>query len=183
MTDGPYVYRIDADDRLVFVNEEWRRFAQENEGPVNGSNGIMGKVLWDFFADMDTRHIYRQLVDAARERGKVIEIPVRCDSPAELREQHMRIVPLKDGEVEFEVRTVRTMEREPLALLDAGAPRTELVVRMCSVCKAVALDEGEWVPLEKAIELLHIFSAPRQPHVSHGMCPTCYEEALAKVEA
>jgi len=48
---------------------------------------------------------------------------------------------------------------------------------VCSICKAVRDDEGDWHPLENYIE--------RETHAqfSHGLCPKCMAERYPEVEA
>jgi len=82
MTDEiPLVYRIDPLDDIVFVNDEWIRFADANDGANLSPEKILNCGLWDFITDETTRQLYRQIVDRVRS-GYATRFSLRCDAPA-----------------------------------------------------------------------------------------------------
>ena len=60
-------YRVDARDRLVFVDPLWLAFARENGAADLTEQRVIGRSLWDFVADAETIRLYREL--HARVRG------------------------------------------------------------------------------------------------------------------
>lgn len=178
MTDaGNVVYRVDAQDRLVFVNDEWDRFAAANAGQACLSAKVLGRPLWDFVSDRTTRLLYGNLLAKVRAGGSV-RFPFRCDSPDCRRFLEMAAVPAGRGAVEFTVRTAALEPRPALALLDPAIPRDEELLRVCGWCKKVEID-GLWYETEVAVAKLGLFGAHALPLVTHGMCLEC-EAAMSK---
>ena len=168
-----YVHRIDADDVIVFVGEDWRDFARANGAP--GLAEVEGKSLWDFVVGPDVRDIYRHMLDRVREDGGSVAFPFRCDSLTLRRFLEMEIVPARGGEVEFRSRLVAVDERpELIALLTAesGEPASSRVVVSCSWCRRFRLEAG-WVEPEEAIRELGLFGGVPAPRISHGICEDC----------
>jgi hypothetical protein len=168
-----YVHRIDRDDVIVFLGEEWRDFACENGAP--GLADVAGRSLWDFVAGADVRDVYRHMLDRVREDGGSIAFPFRCDSPALRRFLEMEIVPARGGEVEFRSRLVAVDERpELIALLTAEAAQrpADSVVVSCSWCRRFRVESG-WVEAEAAIRELGLFGGVPAPQISHGICEDC----------
>lgn len=65
---GPEVlYTIDDADRIVYVNEGWNRFTDENEVSHLAPDQVLNRPLWNFIADAETRHLNQVL--AARVRS------------------------------------------------------------------------------------------------------------------
>src|SRR5579871_6228560 len=95
----PIVYRIDADDTIVFVNESWVRYAERNGAPAL-ARGAVDRSLWDFIEGTEVAMLWRELVDRARD-GHVLTFPYRCDSPGQRRELVMAVAPLESRGVEF----------------------------------------------------------------------------------
>jgi hypothetical protein len=177
------IYRIDAEDRLVHVSNGWEVFARENQGdgcaaPAN----VLGRSLWDFIHDLETRHLYGLLLERVRTRGSALQVPIRCDSPSLCREIEITVVPLPGGGVEFQCRTVGSEEREPAELLLRGVPRSMEIVRICCFCKRIAVSDTEWVDLAEAIRRLGLFQAPLMPQLNHRVCPPCCERVMAILE-
>jgi len=74
-------YWIDAHDRVVRVNEDWARFAAENDGgPLGTAVGTVGRVLWSFIDDPTLCNLYREMVLLARS-GQPVGFSFRCDAP------------------------------------------------------------------------------------------------------
>lgn len=88
------------------VNEWWDSFAQENQGELLLASGILGRPLWEFISDMETRHIYRLLHRRVRSDGASIGISFRCDAPGRHRLLGLNISPLADECLEYRVSTI-----------------------------------------------------------------------------
>lgn len=81
----------------------------------------------------------------------------------------MRIRRLPAGLVEFSTRLLREAPRgsEP-------APEPGGMVRMCSWCKRVLLDD--WVEIDEAVRRLGLFELEQPPRVTHTICRECLGE-------
>jgi len=173
--DRRFAHRIDADDRIVHVNDEWVEFAIENDAPHLDRGNVLGRKLWSYVNEPTTRHLYQVLVRRVRDSGETATVPYRCDAPDRRRELRMEISLREDGEVEFASRIVSAEPREPVAVLDFRAPRGGGHVRMCSWCKAVKTPEG-WVDTESAVARLGLLQGPTLPPLTHGICDDCREK-------
>jgi hypothetical protein len=167
------VYEVDADDRLVRVDDGWRRFARANGAPEYAEDaGLIGRPLLGFISDGTTKLIYDALLQRARSGGRPVDVPFRCDSPGERRWLEMRIAPLDGRALRFETFTVRTEPRDAAPLLDRSVPRSGPMLRMCSWCKDVDTAHG-WQPIERAVTTLRVFGGETVPPITHGICPVC----------
>jgi len=169
--DAAVVYRVDALDRLAFVNDEWDRFAAANAGEACLSSKVVGRPLWDFVSDKTTRLLYRNMLTKVRGGGNV-RFPLRCDSPDCRRYLEMEMGPAGFGAVEFTVRTAAVETRPGQALLDPASPRGEEFLRACGWCKKIEVG-GLWYEAEVAVAKLGLFGARVLPLVTHGMCLEC----------
>lgn len=164
-------YRIDKDDRIVFVNDQWDRFAVGNEGNGVRSSEVLGRSLWDFIDGLTTQQIYRQIVKRSRA-GNAVDYPLRCDAPDRRRLLQMGVRAAHSGAVEFTSRVVSEEPRQAVSLLDRRFPRTGDLVTVCSWCEKVRV-EGRWVDVEDAIAALGLFQQTELPALTHGMCQAC----------
>ena len=172
------LYRLDKRDEIVWVNECWDSFAQDNQGELLLASGILGRPLWEFISDMETRHIYRLLHHRVRSDGAPIGFAFRCDAPARRRLLGLNIAPLADEGLEYRVSTIEEVERDPVPLLDPHRFRSEDFVRMCGWCKRVDGGAAGWLEVEEAIEALSLFAEPHPPQVTHGVCEDCNQSLL-----
>ncbi|MEY3775600.1 MAG: hypothetical protein RLZZ129_2380 [Verrucomicrobiota bacterium] len=178
----PVVYQIDAADRICHVNETWGRFAEENEGPALACTRVLGQSLWDHLCDSTTMELYRQMVKRARE-GHRVKFHYRCDAPDRRRLFRMTITPLGEGRVEFMSQLLREEARPKVTLLDRQEQnRSEELVRICSWCEKAALPDGRWVPVEEAVEAMHLLQRERLPGLTHGICEHCKGRMLRQIE-
>lgn len=173
-------YRINTDDVIVEVGDDWAAFARRN-GATGWEAATVGRPLWDFVSGVTTRFVYRALLGRVRS-GQSITFDYRCDAPALRRFMQMTMRPAAEGGVEFESATMRVEPREPL-FAAATSPRTErLLVRMCSWCNRVAFD-GTWCEVEVAAEALGLFAASGLPAITHAMCPSCLARYMGELDA
>jgi hypothetical protein len=170
-----FVYRIDAEGRICFVNPAWQAFAAENGWQV-GAAQVLGSELMAFITDARTRHLYGLLIQRVRESGRLARFGYRCDAPdcRRLMEMQMHYDDARQ-QVEFRSRVALIERREPVVLFDPTiANRTDDIVSVCSWCKAVLADQA-WVEVEEAVIRLELFSVDALPRISHGICPDCSE--------
>jgi len=170
-------YRIDAQDRLFEVNEDWLRFAAENDPFLAERRRIMGRSLWSCIADPTVEELYRQMVNAAR-LGRASRFKYRCDAPSFRRLFEMRIQGAEDGAVEFESDLLDEEPRPAVSLLDVRQPRNSDFVKVCSWCQRIAVGET-WLPVEEGVKALRPMEHDTLPGLTHGICPECRATILA----
>lgn len=177
-----YVYRINSDDVIVWVSDNWQAFVDANEGAAKtDAEIVIGKSLWDYIAGFEVRHLYVTVLKVVRERNQVIHLLFRCDAPDLRRYLRLEMVPLSDGQVELRSQILKTENRESVNLLRPALPRSDEIITMCSMCKKVETDPDDWQEIESAINRLHLFEMETPPQISHGLCPSCYQTMLAEI--
>lgn len=175
MSDDAAEYVLDGRDRIEWVNDAWRQFAEANGAP-SLADGVIGADLWRYVAGSETQAIYRALFSRARE-GREIRVPYRCDSPVMVREFELVVTPVGESGLRCETRVVDERKRPPVVLLDASAPRADGLIHMCGWCKRVKLHD--WVDAEDAVSVLGLFTGGPVPEITHGICPDCMQRVLA----
>ncbi len=170
-TAGDCVYRIDASDRISFVDARFHVFAHDNDWLDSRAQLLLGSCLWDHISDRRTQQIYRDLVAKVRRTDLPVTVPLRCDTPELRRFLELRIRHLGGGTVEFASSVLRLEPRPPVRLLVAVVPRSEKLIVMCSWCKRMATPE--WLEVEAAIAKLNLFDAAVFPAITHGICEEC----------
>ncbi|HEY0962155.1 MAG TPA: PAS domain-containing protein [Pseudomonadales bacterium] len=168
-------YRIDASNRLTQVNEAWTEFARGNHGDALLPGDVLGRNLLDAIANITVRELYVRMIQLARS-GQTLRFHYRCDAPDRRRTFEMVIRPLEDGAVEFESTLTHEEPRPSLALLELGRPRDERLLQICSWCQKVEVDDGRWVPVEVAVDILRLLEANTFPQLTHGICEPCAAE-------
>lgn len=182
MNGCPVTYRIDEEGRVLAVGQAWDEFARANQAPELTAGEMIGRSIWDAIGDPTTRAIYRRLVERVHEGASPVRFTFRCDAPARRRLLQMTITAGPGGTTDFETLPITFVERAPVALLDAAAPRAPGLLRMCSWCKRVPLDD-DWVEVEEALRRSAIFHRDAPPAVTHGICPGCEAQVFGIVEA
>ena len=179
MTSLPHdrlAYRIDRSDVITAVNDAWEPFAQAND--ASHLANVLGQSVWDHVSDDTTRQVYRDLIAGVR-RGRTVTFTYRCDAPGLRRFMRMTMLPEPDGAVGFDSIVERAEPRAPVPLLAPPDDRPGSdVLRMCSWCKRVHLDEA-WREVEVAVERLGLFHGGPMPGLTHGMCEACYARVTA----
>jgi hypothetical protein len=116
------------------------------------------------------------LLNRVRTSHYTLSFPFRCDAPHLRRFMHLDISPLPRSGIAFLSCVTREERREPVALLDANAPRNDTFVKICCFCKKVKLENQNWVEVETAIQELGLFNDKALPNLTHGICPTCHAD-------
>ena len=166
---GSVIYRIDADDRIMEVNDEWRRFAEANDGNPDPA-AVLGRPIWDFIGDDGNSSIYRSMVHAVRSKVAPLLIPFRCDSPTQERHMTMTLAPGHMGEVVFVCALQYAFDIPP----DRAAPPKDEHTRIveCDVCHRIRTDRG-WRDCWDVIKAKDIEIDDRPIAVLHTRCPNC----------
>jgi len=175
--DPRVVYRVDARDRLVWVNEAWHRFARVNDGAHLASDTIFGRDLWSLIGgDQTTVLLYSLLLERVRASGRPVTLPFRCDGPGVRRLMLMNLEPLPHDGVEFRVDTVATSARRPVALFDARTRHASIVVSVCTMCARIDVGEHGWLDVEAASTYHRALTRPWPPTRGSTLCPTCLDD-------
>ena len=165
-------YRIDRDDVIRFVSPSWDYFAKKNNGGDILAAAILGRNIWDFVANVETRHIYQTIVANMRAGQASARFPFRCDSADRRRFMQMEMKLADDNGIEFVSEILREETREPVSFLDKSTPRSEKYLSMCSWCKKIET-AGAWLEVEDAIVALDLFKSTVMPQISHTTCDPC----------
>ncbi len=188
MTDGSrpghieFTYHIDSGDLITAVDEEWLRFAEENGATELTRQNVEGRSLWDFVEGNETAQLYKILFEKIRGTDRTCDIPFRCDAPTLRR--FMRLIVSSDEQhnIHFTSVLIREEPRDHQGLLVPAEDADEVMVKMCSWCKRVALPEGRWLEVEEAMISLRIFETSTHPVVTHGLCQDCRDSMLDQWE-
>lgn len=175
-------YQIDAEDRLVGMNEAWTTFAENNRGEQAMPDQVLGRCLWEVVTDPALQELYRHMVRQARA-GQPVRFRYRCDAPHERRVFEMAIREAGPGVVEFRSELKAAEERPPVAWLDPEVRRGPALVRLCSWCGRVALPDGRWVAVERAMELHQALQQAEAPAITHGICEDCAQRMTELLKA
>ena len=174
-----FSYIIDSDNRVTMVSKEWLRFAQENSATHLTQESIIGKPLFDFIADPETRHLYQMVINKVRSTGTTLSLPFRCDAPGLRRYMQLVIAPLQNQYLQLVGEILREEPREPVPLLDNHTERSDQFLTICSWCKRVKV-LNNWLEVEEAVDELGLFHQSPLPQLTHGMCQQCKESALSQ---
>lgn len=178
-----FTYRIDGDDTIIWVSDNWTSFAEANSwAAAVHPDEVVGHPLWEFVHGAETRYVYRELFRLVREGHRPNPIPFRCDSPGERRFCELAMTAGKGGRIEIESRILRTEPHRRAGIMDIQAERTEEILTICSMCKKIKVLPEQWVELDEALAQLRLFEAERFPMLSHGLCPSCREVFRQELE-
>jgi hypothetical protein len=178
-----YIHRIDKKEIIVSVSDNWLSFAEENFS-ANSCNpeNVVGSSLWDFIHDPETTHLYEIILKRVRNYQRPATFPFRCDSPEERRFLKLSVIPMMDYAIEFKSSVNRTEARKSMELLKSNIERSNDFIQICSMCKKIAISETEWKEVEIAMQELKLFEKDVLPHLTHGVCQSCYDTVMAELE-
>lgn len=178
-----FTYRVDPNDILVSVSDNWEDFAADNSGAASSApESVVGRPLETFIEDDETRSLYALVLDSVRRKRRPMAFEFRCDAPAERRFCELRIKPCDDGSVDFESRILRTEAREHVPLPKVDDQRNDgQFLKACSLCKRVEVKRAAWVEIEQAMQDLELNRRERAPRITHGLCADCHERILASI--
>lgn len=178
-----YIYRVNPDDIIISVSDNWTAFAEHNcGGDALSAENIVGTSLWDGIHGSETIHLYSIILEKTRNRLCTANFPFRCDSPRLRRYFTLTVIPDKNGAIEFQSRLERIEQREPVRIMEPGTNRSTHLIRLCSMCKKMALSDDNWEEVETALCQLKYFEQESLPRITHGFCPSCYDAAMEEIE-
>ena len=176
-----FIHRIDSDDIIVVVNDDWLSFGAENIFNLS-RDSVVNKLLWDFIVDRETQHLYKVMIEKVRSDDVKLKVPFRCDSPDCRRFMELEIFSLTENVVEFRSHITKLEFRTHIGLLDVSADRSSEFVKICGWCKKIYVSESEWLEVEEAIKRLDLFGAAKLPQLTHGICDSCREDIFQIVD-
>ena len=178
-----YSHKVDKNGIIVAVSEKWLSFAEENFGAAACSlENIIGSSLWDHIRDPETKHLYEIILQKVREHNRRATFTFRCDSPEKRRFLKLSVIPIEDGSVYFKSQIMKTELRKPVELLRSDIKRSDEFIRICSMCKKIAISETEWVEVEIAVQRMKLFEKEVLPQFTHGVCQPCHHTAMAELD-
>jgi len=170
-----FIWTIDDGDKLVYVNDAWLAFAQENLSPHLMAALVLDQSIWRFIQGQETIYLYKQIFRRVRAGKSPVKFPFRCDSPDCRRFMEMKLSLLSGDAIEFVSHIIREEWRQPLDLLDASRDRSEEFLKICSWCKKIHIPGRGWGEIEAAIEPLDLFGHHSMPRMTHTICDSCYD--------
>ena len=176
-----FTYVINADDKIDGVSSEWLQFARENQASHLNAETVIGRSLFEFMSNEETRHLYGMILERVRQSESEVVLSFRCDGPSVRRYMELDVSPMAGGHVQFRSWVVREEERETVPLFDSLSWRSEEFLMVCSWCKRVEV-EADWLEVEDAVERRELFSQTRLPQISHGICPECSTQLRRQVK-
>ena len=177
-----FIYRIDQEDNIVYVNQEWLEFAKENSPGSFKDEYVINKSLWKYIANDKVQHLYKIVFNRVRDGVRISRLPFRCDSPECRRFMEMDLFRAKGSEVQIESRILKQEFREPIALLSNFRDCSNEILTICSFCKKIRIDESTWTEVEEAMKRLRLYEVWPLPQISHGACETCFKEATSRLD-
>jgi hypothetical protein len=165
-----FIFRVDSSDRIVAVNGDWRAFVRDQEAVGFFNEPMANHSLWGLIDNRGTRHLLKSVLRNVRRTGLPSRIPFRCDGKQIQRLMELKIEREKEGHTRFTTRILRQAPRHP----DAAVASSVGLVIQCAWCQRLAISQKLWLDLDEAIGRFRLFDAPLHPHLSHGICKTCY---------
>ena len=175
------LYRINSQDEIIFVNDEWSRFALNNDAPELVMEKVLNRNLWDFITGDTTQELYQKIVQKVRA-GHIINFKFRGDSPDFRRLLGMNITLQEKNYVQFETRVVWIEKRLHQNILQRDVRPNERVLTVCSWCSKINVTDENWQEVEEAIINPGLFEMDALPRLSHGICFSCYQTISEKFQ-
>lgn len=169
-------YVLSPVSTIAAVSGAWDDFARANGAPELVGEAVIGTSIWAWVGGPDTRTVLGKLLDRAFAGAELRGIGYRCDSPELRRFMEVDASLEADGMLRLTHRLVRAEPREqPAELLARSSPRAADLIRMCSWCNAVYVENAGWLEIEEAARVSPLLSRVRQPSITHGVCDACME--------
>ena len=168
-----YVYEVDDKDRIVSVDTQWLSFAKNNGAVYLTRNYILGQNLYSFIAGRKLGELYERLLRAARQTGKYMEIPFRCDGPSVRRYMELDIEPTANNYVKLTGRILKRKSRRRVPIFDLPYILNGQWQICCSVCRGLMREDGSWNEAEEVLANPYDEPPDGLPQLSYDVCPAC----------
>lgn len=176
-----YRYSIDREDTLVSVDEQWLRFAQENDAPELTEESVLGRSLWTFVKGRETRDLYELLFEKVRSGKDRVSVPFRCDSPDALRFMRLELSPSRAAGLDMTAVVERVEPRRHMRVLERLVQRADYTFDTCSFCRRI-FAFGAWLELEEAVARLEWLETGKPPELAEVVCDACTRRCRGRIE-
>lgn len=166
-------YRVDGDDRLVAIEGDWDRFASANRGNAVEQRKVLGYSLWHFISGLETRLVYRQIMDYVKARRRIVRFLIRCDGPRWRRLLGMRVAPEPGGGCVFETAILLQHAQRTLKLLDTACAKSGETVALCNWCMRMDCGPLGWRALDDLWVRRNVLLQNPPPRPIFTICPDC----------
>lgn len=184
MTDQEVTYTLSPVFTIAAVSGAWDAFARDNGAPELTGEAVLGTSIWSWVGGPDTRLLLGKLLERAAAGAALRGVAYRCDSPELRRYMELAAALDPEGMLRLTHRLIRTEPRAARAeLLARSAPRTSDLIRMCSWCNSIEVEGAGWVEVEEAARMSPLLSRPRQPSITHGICPPCMDSLTGMADS
>lgn len=177
-----YRYRVDSDDRIVWVDAWWLAFARENGAPTLDEKSVIGRSIWDYVAGEVTRRLFSEIHDRVRSSGVPAILPFRCDSPSLQRHMRLKITRENGGHLSYESHLLRVEPQRYCCAVDSSLPHSNCFLTMCSCCKRALLESVGWLEVEDISARLRLFDQSEVPELRYTVCPDCESVMKTPIE-
>lgn len=167
------IYKINNDDIITFVDQEWLEFAQKNEAPELTKDSILGTLIWRFISGDETKQLYQHLFERIRKNKTTAAIPFNCDSPTVKRSLDLSINALEDDSLVFTSTVISITPCDKNPLLDPSQERSSEIIKICSFCKNVYFEGAGWKNVERALLRLNLNYYNPLPKLKNTVCSDC----------
>jgi CheY-like chemotaxis protein len=169
--DDATICALDADLRIIYVNEAWRTWSRDQGAPWGEGRWTLGVSLLETVPE-DLRPFYEELFERARAGRSPVEHAYECSTPTTFRRFRMRIFRCGDDAllVAHSLSHERSHDRSANPAIERLYRDANGIVSLCSHCRRVKRHDGDvrwdWVPD-------YVVKMP--PNTSHVLCPLCTE--------
>jgi hypothetical protein len=168
-----FEYRLDPNDVIVSVSDDWLAFARENGAHELDADAVVGKSLWGFIPDAPTRMFYRDVFGTVRATDQPVVVPFRCDSPHLKRFMRLEVRHHDGCGIDLKSILARVEPCERQGLIDAKAQQSNIRITMCSCCKHVLIEPDGWLPLDEANRRSGLYLSNKRPQIRYEVCAAC----------
>ena len=154
-------FDLNAQDRITAVSANWDYVASTQNGLAACADSVIGKSIWVFISGPTTQDFFANLFALARDVGRAVTLPYRCDAPLQIRHFNMEIsrLPWVDLRVTHHFIPEATEDYSVIHTHDYNHEK------ICSICLSVRRN-GAW---------LDEYYSPRSPIDASDftVCPKC----------
>ncbi|MCX7656775.1 MAG: response regulator [Treponemataceae bacterium] len=144
-------------------------------GIESGADSFIPKPYKEeFLFERIEAHLHRKVFDPADQQNQAFTVSI-AGTQYRLNANRAQLFNLLIASYEASLYRVRELERMYRELLEAQQRIASLegILPMCSNCKRIRDEKGQWYPVEEFIE------AKEGHNVSHGLCPDCAKKLLS----
>jgi hypothetical protein len=156
---------LDRDNRIIYCNASWDRFARDNGGDQATFEHVNGLNVLSVCADA-LKGFYRQMFNQCRTTRLTISHGYSCSSPEAARVARMTLRPHADY-ISVQHTILSETKHPDTPLIFGEQYITKGLIRMCANCRRTFNRETsswEWIP-----QLLVALPS----NATHGLCKPC----------